>query len=166
MGYGNILKTYEKIQEMKFNSISKDKLTPAFDLIAVYQYLAAKTYDWPPKGKVHEGHLACRYYQEGRDEIIKTFNMDYLTPEQLLILSTEDQEKTMEARRKSAQNRISRIFKELEERKLLKKIRGATPYINAGYLLLLGDETENYECEKWAENSRDFIKISRKFTAN
>ena len=61
-----------------------------------------------------------------------------------------DANKLMRKRENTIRKNISNAFVFLQERGVIKKLEPASLGKNAGFLLLLGDDKENFAVERWA----------------
>lgn len=75
------------------------------------------------------------------------YGMILLTPEQAM---SENADREMEKRENTIRKNISNAWVFLQERGAIKKLEPASLGKNAGFLLLLGDDEENFAVEQWA----------------
>lgn len=118
----------------------------------VLDYMAINTYDWDternqPPEKLRKVEAPCRYYTLGWRAIADAYGMILLTPEQA---AGENAEKEMKKRENTVKTNISNAWLFLQERGVIKKLEPASLGKNAGFLLLLGDDKENFAVERWA----------------
>lgn len=151
MGYQNAYRVYDKTREGLLLKPRGGKLTLNTTALAVLQYMATTTYDWPPDRKVRSRNIPCRYYARGWRNIAETLGMICLSPEQILDAdSKEASEKALGGRENTAKVRITDAWRFLREKGLIKQLVPASLGKNAGYLLLLGDDDENRRVEEYA----------------
>ena len=118
----------------------------------VLDYMAINTYDWDternqPPEKLRKLNAPCRYYTMGWRAIADAYGMVLLTPEQAMGGNANEE---MEKRENTIRKNISNAFVFLQERGVIKKLEPASLGKNAGFLLLLGDDKENFAVERWA----------------
>lgn len=144
MGYHNALAVYEASKAGRLSKVRGDgKLSLNSFALATLNYMALNTYDWPPSERMRRDRVACRCYKWGWRNIALDLGM-------LLVNDLDGMEDAMQARERTAKNRISDAWKFLTEQGLIKRLVPASQGRNAMYLLLLGDEEENREVEQWA----------------
>lgn len=149
MGYRNMQKVFELSASGRLLKPRGGKL--ALNAMAGFTlcYMASNTYDWPPTDDMRKHKVPCRYYTLGWKSIAETFALQMLSTEQTSDLDA-DVDAMMAARMRTAQSRISDVWRYLRDQNLIKELQPASLGKNAGYLLLLGDDVENNEVEDWA----------------
>lgn len=149
----------DKLTEHLAVSYLRDgKYAPNMTAAYILTHMASSTYDFPPAGKALEHHLACRYYQRGIDYFVKLLGYHHASPVGLIDATQEEVDRYRMTRIRNGRNIISKAFRFLEDQGVIKKLHGSSSYLNAGYMLMLGDDAENEACEEWNRNATDFIK--------
>lgn len=148
MGYSNIDRVYQLAEDGRLAKDRAGKATVDNMALNALLYMAHNTYDWPPAEKVRDNMLPCRYYTLGWRRMAQSLGMTLLSFEQLQ--SDSDPDALRKSRELTARTRISHAWKFLAEHELIKQLVPASLGRNAGYLLLLGDASENREVEAWA----------------
>lgn len=147
MGYHN----FERVEELsRLGKISKQTDSGlVYNNFAntVLEFMAYHTYDFPPSQDVKKSGRPCRYYTLGWRAIAEAKGLLLLTAEESMSENADD---ILKAKEQTTRNRVSRAWKFLKEQKLIKTLVPAALGKNAGFLLLIGDNDENYECEKYA----------------
>lgn len=149
MGYQNAIRVFELSSTGRLAKPRGGKITINSTAMLVLEYMALNTYDWPPTDKLKKLDAPCRYYTLGWRSISTALGMTLLSVEQVQDPGT-DVGKAMKARASTAQMRISQAWKFLQGQGLIKRLTPASLGRNAGYLLLLGDDSENRAVEAWA----------------
>ena len=145
MGYRNAKAVYPIIRQGRLLKTREDGKRSTNSLaIAILQYMAISTYDWPPTDEMKAKYVPCRYYQLGWRSIAEDLGMLAVG------IDAEDFEAAMKSREITARNRVSQAWKFLTEQGVIKCLVPASLGRNAGYLLLIGDGPENREVEAWA----------------
>lgn len=145
MGYRNAKAIYRLTREGRLLKTREDGKRTANTLaIAILQYMAINTYDWPPNDDMRRKLIPCRYYQLGWRSIAEDLGMLAID------LGADDHEAAIRSREITARNRISQAWRFLAGHGLIECLVPALQGRNAGYLLLLGNDEENREVEEWA----------------
>lgn len=146
MGYNNVNAVYASARQGKLLKTRQDgkKTTDTTALIVLID-MASHVYDWPPTKKQQDNLIPVRLYELGWREIAEDLGM--LAAKDL---AAPDAEEQIRSRELTSKNRVTRAWKFLTERGLIKQIYPAVQGRNAGYLLLIGDPAENREVEAWA----------------
>lgn len=123
--------------------------------LQVLEYMAHVTYDWDtehnrPSAKLVRLHKPCRYYALGWRNMAEGLGMVSLPPDRLIGMGAEEIAAALNARNRTACNRISGAWRFLREQGYIKRLNPPTVGHTTGYLLLLGDRAENAEVERWA----------------
>lgn len=152
VGYQNAELVYDIAAKGLLGKPSGDGLLTDDLAMNMLMYMALRTYNWPPTGKVLEYKRPCRYYTLGDMKMIDDMGMAIVP--KILDIPEEQQFPIMKKRYESAVTRLKRARRFLVAQGLVKQLEkprlisgGRT---NGGYLLLLGDEKENREVEAWA----------------
>lgn len=149
VGYKNASKAYEAARHGRLLKQRGDKRALNTMALSMLVYMAEHSYDWPPTEDNRRKHLPSRVYERGWNRLISDFGMDYVGPE---LMSASDGDALIAARHRTAVNRVSQSAKFLKEQRLIKELRKADVRreIPSAWLLLLGDDEENREVERWA----------------
>lgn len=152
MGYRNTTAVYElnrraRLAWKRGRNVGTNSLAEL-----VLLYMADRTYDWDsqrnePPADAKAKQYPCRYYTLGWRQIASDLGMVLLTPEQA---ADEHAAESMRRREDTAKRQISDAWAFLRERGVLERLQPASLGRNAGWLLLLGDESENRAVERWA----------------
>ena len=152
MGYKNVQAVYAlnrtgKLAKKRGDNLGIDKMA-----CLLLEYMAINTYDWDaernqPPEKLRKVNAPCRYYTLGWRSFSNDHAMVILTPEQAMGGNANEE---MEKRENTIRKNISNAFVFLQERGVIKKLEPASLGKNAGFLLLLGDDKENFAVERWA----------------
>lgn len=119
---------------------------------ATLKFMAENTYDFPPTDKRRMNYVPSRLYELGLDKIADMFGYGILSMEELQEVERGGVEAKKRQRKASGIRVIQNDIKFLKEHGLIKMLRPARMNkYNASYLLLLGDDMENYQCELWAQ---------------
>lgn len=148
MGYLNIKKVFNLSETGILNKTRGGKSTTNPFVLSVLLYMATSSYDFPPTGSILSKNLPCRYYARGWRSIAAGLGMVKVSRH--FRTDGVDVAELIQSRERTAQNRISTAWKFLQEQGLIKCLQPASLGKNAGFLLLLGDELENYKVEEWA----------------
>lgn len=144
MGYKNVEAVYRAARHGLFLKVRKDgKRTTDTLSLAIMQNMAFKVYDWPPEKKNKTHMVPVRLYTLGWRSVAEDLGM--LAAD----MDSDDVYASIRGRELTARNRVTRSWKFLTERGLMKRLYPSVQGKNAGYLLLLGDEKENKEVEAW-----------------
>lgn len=159
MGYDNTERVCELSRAGRLLKTRGGKMTINPMALSMLLYMAAKTYDWPPKGKVEQLNLPCRVYERGWACMAEDFGMTLVGADELM-RDGADSDAIMNARRTTAINRLSQTAKFLQEQNLIRLLRPANLRREkpAAWLLLLGDDEENQAAERWA---RECLNLDR-----
>lgn len=147
LGYRNAEAAYRLMASGRLSKKRGDNIALDMTASMVLLDMCFSTYDWPPTAKLKGLGKPCRYYALGWRSIAEDHSMILLTPEQAM---SDDAERYMASREATAKKRISNAWRFLKEQGLIKQLTPASLGKNAGYLLLIGDDEENRQVEKWA----------------
>lgn len=152
MGYQNVQAVYDINHTGRLAKKRGENLAVYAMAQLVLSYMAINTYDWDrtrnqPPEKLRKVNAPCRYYTKGWRAIADAYGMILLTPEQATSGNADGE---MEKRKNTIRKNISNAWVFLQERGVIKKLEPASLGMNAGFLLLLGDDKENFAVEQWA----------------
>lgn len=152
MGYKNTDAFYELASKGRLAYQRGDNLGVYAMAQLVLTYMCDQTYDWDrdhnrPPEKLRKVGAPCRYYTFGWRAFSDDHGMVILTPEQA---ASKDADKITHKRELNAKKQFSDATVWLQERGVIKKLEPASLGKNAGFLLLLGDDKENFAVERWA----------------
>lgn len=144
MGCRNVEAVYRAARQGMFLKVRKDgKRTTDTLSLAIMQDMAFRAEDWPPEKKNKTRMVPVRLYMLGWRSVAEDLGM--LAAD----MDSDDACASIRGRELTARNRVTRSWKFLTERGLMKRLYPSVLGRNAGYLLLLGDDEENGEAEAW-----------------
>lgn len=152
MGYRNAQRVYDLSRLGKLNTTRGDNARLNNAAMNVLVYMALSSIDWEDEEAKRRNPARC--YWRGWTVMADDFGMTLPSTEQTnkAFDNSLDLEELIERRTSSAKNNISQSAKFLRDRGLIKLIKPANTFhgTNAVWLLMLGDDEENREVERFA----------------